>query len=174
MSKVTFITGAVRSGKSGFAVELAKKTKAKVVFLATCRADDNEMRKRVSKHKRSRPKTWTTIEEYIDLASVIKDLSSHQVLIIDCLTLWVSNLLTIGLKPRQISKAIKEFLAALKAAKVSIIIVSNEVGWGIVPANKMVRDFRDISGKLHQEVAKISDRVYLMVSGIPLKVKGEN
>ena len=170
MKKTVFITGAVRSGKSSYAVKLAKDQKTVVLFLATCIPADSEMKQRVKKHKNSRPKTWKTIEEPIEIAKVISKLKSNEVLIIDCLTLWVSNLLMANNSKPKIQKYIKDLLTALKKNKGQVIIVSNEVGWGIVPENKLARDFRDIIGTLHQRVAKISDEVYLMVTGIPVSI----
>ncbi|MFH2137369.1 MAG: bifunctional adenosylcobinamide kinase/adenosylcobinamide-phosphate guanylyltransferase [Candidatus Omnitrophota bacterium] len=170
MKKVILVTGSVRSGKSSYAVNLAKATKAKVSFLATCQPQDAEMKKRVKKHKNSRPKSWKTIEEPIEISKVISKLKINEVLIIDCLTLWISNLLLSGLTEKEILKNIKEFVTVLKESKASIIIVSNEVGWGIVPDNKLARIFRDIIGTAHQIIAKVSDEVYLMIAGIPVRI----
>jgi len=173
MKKTVFITGAVRSGKSSLALKLAKASCKQVVFLATCKPQDAEMKKRVHKHKQSRPKTWKTIEEDINVPALIRKFKTEKELIIlDCLTLWVSNLLCSGCKEKEILKKIDDLLSALKKTKATVIIVSNEVGWGIVPDNEMARIFRDIMGIAHQKVAKISDEVYLVVSGMMLKMKG--
>ena len=172
MKKIVFITGPVRSGKSNFAVKLAKQWGKEVVFLATCRPADNEMHKRVKKHKKNRPKEWKIIEEEIDISSIIKNYRKDSLIIIDCITLWISNLLLSGLKEKKIMKKINEFIDMLKKAKSSIIIVSNEVGWGIVPDNELARFFRDIIGIVHQKISKLSDEAYLVISGITLKIKG--
>ena len=172
MKKIVFITGPVRSGKSNFAVKLAKKWGKKVIFLATCRPADNEMRKRIKKHKKSRPGEWKVIEENIDISPVIKNTGKDKLVIIDCITLWLSNLLLSGLKEKKITKKINEFLLMLKKTKSSIVIVSNEVGWGIVPDNELSRIFRDIIGIAHQKISEVSHEVYLLVSGIALKIKG--
>lgn len=175
MKKIIFIIGAVRSGKSRFALQLAKQKagagRAGVVFLATCRPKDREMKERVRRHKISRPSSWQTIEEPLDIAAAIKRVKGEKVIILDCLTLWLSNLLCAGAGEKEMLKKTKELAAAALGAKCSLIIVSNEVGWGIVPENKMARLFRDIAGTAHQELAKICDEVYLMVAGISLKVK---
>lgn len=171
MKKIIFITGAVRSGKSRFAVKLAKKSGQRVVFIATCRPGNEEMDKRISRHRKERPLDWETVEEHIDLASVIKKFRKNQLVIIDCITLWISNLLLSGQKSGFISGIIRQFLAALRETPASVIIVSNEIGWGIVPDNKLSRDFRDLIGAVHQKIAKSGDEIYLMVSGIPLKIK---
>jgi adenosylcobinamide kinase/adenosylcobinamide-phosphate guanylyltransferase len=171
MKKIIFITGSVRSGKSNFAVKFAKSSKKKVVFLATCRPLDDEMKKRVKKHRKTRPKTWKTIEEHMDIASIIKKLEKNEIILIDCLTLWISNLLLSRFSEREIFKKIKEFIMTVKEANCSIIMVSNEVGWGIVPDNKLSRLFRDIAGTLHQKIAKVCDEVYLTVAGIPIEIK---
>ena len=172
MKKIVFITGSVRSGKSDFAVKLAKQWGKDVIFLATCKPADNEMRKRVKKHKKSRPGEWKVIEENIDISSVIKNTKKDKLVIIDCITLWVSSLLLSGLKEKKIIEKINEFTDTLKKTKLPLVIVSNEVGWGIVPDNEISRIFRDIIGIAHQKISKVSQEVYLLVSGIALKIKG--
>lgn len=171
MKKIVFITGGARSGKSAFAVARAKKSKGGVIFLATGKPADSEMRARVRKHKRSRPRAWRTVEEDINIAAVISKLEKEQVVIIDCLTLWLSNLLLSGRGEEEILKKVKEFIAALKNTASSVIIVSNEVGGGVVPENKLARAFRDIVGIAHQRIVKVSDEAYFVVCGIPLPLK---
>jgi len=173
VKKIIFITGAVRSGKSSLALKLAKVSCKQVVFLATCKPQDAEMKKRVCKHKQLRPQTWKTIEEDINIPDVIQKFKTPKKLIIlDCLTLWVSNLLCTGCKEKEVLKRIDDLLRAIKKTKATLIIVSNEVGWGIVPDNEMARIFRDIMGIAHQKMAKISDEAYLVISGMTLKMKG--
>ncbi|MCK5708231.1 MAG: bifunctional adenosylcobinamide kinase/adenosylcobinamide-phosphate guanylyltransferase [Candidatus Aureabacteria bacterium] len=174
MKRIIFITGSVRSGKSDLAVRLAKERSKKVVFLATCKPADDEMRERVDKHKKERPKDWGTIEEEKEIASVIANSKADQTIIIDCLTLWISNLLMSGLTEQEIKEKIGELIDALQKTYSTTILVSNEVGWGIVPENKIARMFRDIMGRLHQRIGCVSDEVYLVVSGIPMTIKGEN
>jgi adenosylcobinamide kinase / adenosylcobinamide-phosphate guanylyltransferase len=171
MRKIVFVTGPVRSGKSSFAVELAKKTKQKVVFIATCRPLDEEMKARVSKHRETRPKEWETREEELNIASVLKSAGPSKTVIIDCITLWVSNLLMRGFEENKLKEEIIALVSTLRKIKSSVIIVSNEVGWGIVPDNGISRAFRDIIGLAHQEICAASDEAYLMVCGIPVKLK---
>ncbi len=172
MNKITFVLGGARSGKSSYALDLAKKQKGKIAFLATCQALDKEMEKRIALHKNSRPSHWQSFEEPRDIEKVLRNSgNSFDLIIIDCLTLWVSNLLLARNSQAQIEAKIGAVLSAAKKVKAKIIFVANEVGLGIVPANKLGRDFRDIAGKVNQITAKNSDRVFFMVSGIPWRIK---
>ena len=140
-----------------------------VLFLATCFPHDDEMKRRVGEHKKNRPEDWKTIEEEKDILPILKGCKSD-VIIIDCLTLLVSNLLLAG---DDVEGAIKEVAEFLKEAKWTAIIVSNEVGCGIVPENELARKFRDIAGWANKLLARYADEVYFMVSGIPMKIKEE-
>lgn len=173
MSKIIFILGGARSGKSSFALKLAKEEKnKKVAFVATGEPFDNEMKQRISLHKKSRPGPWETFEEPYNLSKLLnKKAAVFDILIIDCLTLFVSNLLLKGNSEKGIIKEMNKVLSILKAAKAKSIIVSNEVGLGIVPDNKLSRDFRDVAGKINQSVAQSADEVFFIVSGLPMKVK---
>ena len=168
MKKIIFITGGARSGKSQYAVKIAKETGEEVTFVATCIPADNEMRQRIEEHKKARPSGWHTVEEGLNLPEAIAKIATP-VIILDCLTLWVSNLM--GAK-RDVEEASKELFDALKKVKGTAIIVSNEVGDGIVPNNRLARKFRDIAGVVNQWMAQVADEVYLMVVGIPVKIKG--
>ena len=171
MDKVIFILGGARSGKSHFAVNMAKNAK-KVAFIATCLPQDKEMKRRVALHKKTRPAHWQTFEEPEEIPILLKKIGSRfEVIIIDCLTLLVSNFMLKDLKGNSIENRIKEMLSVLRKIKAKSIIVSNEVGLGIVPVNKLARNFRDIVGRVNQIVAEESDEVLFMISGIPLKVK---
>lgn len=171
MSKITLILGGARSGKSSYALSLAKQHK-KVAFIATCQGLDKEMQERIRLHKKSRPKHWETFEEPRDLAKLLGKMhNSFDCIIIDCLTLLVSNLIFYGNSQKQILKKIEELLVVLKKKKVRAILVSNEVGLGLVPVNKLAREFRDIAGRVNQLVAQDADEVFFTVSGIPLKIK---
>ncbi|MCX5701177.1 MAG: bifunctional adenosylcobinamide kinase/adenosylcobinamide-phosphate guanylyltransferase [Candidatus Omnitrophica bacterium] len=173
MNKITLILGGARSGKSKYALKLAGKYK-KVAFVATCQGKDKEMLERIRLHKEVRPKNWKTFEEPKDLVKLlVKIKDSFDCVIIDCLTLLVSNLILSGNKEESILKKIKELLLALNKGKTKIILVSNEVGLGLVPINKLGRDFRDVAGKVNQLVAEKASEVYFMVSGLALKVKKE-
>jgi len=171
MGKIILILGGARSGKSTHAVSLAKKHK-KVAFVATCQPLDKEMKERIRLHKEARPENWKTFEEPRDLNSLlIKMGDTFDCILIDCLTLLVSNLVLAGYKKKDITEKIEAMLATLKKKKAMVIMVSNEVGLGLVPANKLGRDFRDIAGKVNQIAAKEANKVFFIVSGIPLEIK---
>ena len=172
MGKITFILGGARSGKSTHAVILAKKHR-KVAFIATCQPLDKEMHERIQLHKEARPKNWKTFEEPKDIEGLLRKIGNEfECVIIDCLTLLVSNLILDGYKKEEILKKIEAMLIILRKKKAMVIMVSNEVGLGLVPANRLGRDFRDIAGKVNQAAAKEADEVFFTVSGIPMKIKG--
>lgn len=173
MGKITFIIGGARSGKSQYALKLAKEEKAKnVAFIATAKPLDSEMKKRIELHKKKRPKYWRTFQEPQNVSGLLKKSSNKfELILIDCLTLLISNLLLANLKQDNIEEEARKILSALKKTKASSIIVSNEVGLGIVPENKLARDFRDIAGRINQLVAEKSDEVFFLVSGIPWRIK---
>lgn len=175
-SKVVFITGGARSGKSSFALNEAEKTTGHKVYIATAEALDDEMTERIEKHKRERGEEWRTVEEPLDLDRAVRSLEDHvAVVLIDCLTLWTSNMMIKYKNDRSaIDELIEVFIDSIMTLKdrTAVYIVSNEVGMGIVPDNPMSRAFRDLAGRLNQRVATASDEVYLVVSGIPLKIKG--
>lgn len=174
MGKLVFIIGGSRSGKSSLAVALAKSMPKKKVFIATCIPKDAEMKRRVVLHRRSRPSSWRTIEAADGLASALrKEVKSDIVIIVDCLTLFVSLLMMKGIKEDKIKEEVGKIVKIVKAAKATTIIVSNEVGCGLVPENKLGRNFRDIAGICNQIVAAGADEVNCMVCGIPIKIKGE-
>jgi len=172
--KMIFLTGGARSGKSRFATELAARLGKTVIFVATCVPQDKEMKRRVALHRQSRPKNWKTIEEPLELSSTLKAISPKKttVVIIDCLTLLLSNLMIAGTTERKILREMEKIVKEIKRYEFSTIIVSNEVGSGIVPENKLARDFRDIAGKINQFMARQSDEAYAMISGFPIKLKG--
>lgn len=171
--KIIFITGGARSGKSGYAVGLAKKNYRKVVFIATAEPGDGEMIERIRKHRVSRPAHWKVIEEGRDIGASLRCIRRRfDVVLIDCLGIWISNLMGENLKDREIEKKIKDFVRTVLKTSSDIIIVSNEVGSGIVPDNPLARRFRDLLGLANQEIAMVSDEVFLMISRIPVKIKG--
>lgn len=164
--------GGARSGKSSYAQELAGKIGGKVAFIATCRAEDPEMKKRVTAHKDTRPRRWKTFEEPHDPARLLETINQgYGVVIIDCLTLLVSNLMAKRHKPEAIRSRILKLFKALKKIEAQSIIVSNEVGLGIVPANRLARNFRDVAGRVNQIAARESQRVFFLVSGLPWRIK---
>ncbi len=173
MSKMTFILGGARSGKSRYAAEIAKNLRKNTVFIATATALDEEMKERIRLHKISRPKEWDLIEEPMNLSGVILGLKTiYDVAIIDCVGLWVSNLLMANITDKAIEKRIKELTASILKAKASlVIIVSNEVGGGIVPGDPLSRRFRDLVGLANQIIAAKADEVIMMQAGIPVKIK---
>jgi adenosylcobinamide kinase / adenosylcobinamide-phosphate guanylyltransferase len=173
MNKITLILGGARSGKSNYALSLAKKYR-KVAFIATCQGRDKEMCERIKLHKETRPKHWETFEEPKELAKLMEKInSSFDCILIDCLTLLVSNLVLAGDKQGQVLKKVKELLSVLSKKKAKIILVSNEVGLGLVPVNKLGREFRDIAGKINQVVASEVGEVLFMVAGLPMNIKGK-
>lgn len=172
MGKIIFILGGARSGKSSYATKLAKGLGKKVAFIATCQPLDKEMRKRIALHKERRSVNWQTFEEPLGLSSLLKKNSTKfEVFLIDCLTLLVSNLLLKNFKENTIEGEINKILSILKKTKAKSIIVSNEVGLGIVPKNHLGRRFRDLAGRINQMVAEKSDEVFFLVSGIPWRIK---
>jgi adenosylcobinamide kinase / adenosylcobinamide-phosphate guanylyltransferase len=171
MGKITLILGGARSGKSSFALSLAKKY-GKVAFVATCDGLDREMRERIKKHKVSRPRHWTTFEKNKDIASALDSMQNNfDCIIVDCLTLWVSNLLLAKNKEEKILQEAAAMLVRLRKKNGRAILVSNEVGLGLVPANKLGRKFRDIAGRVNQLAAQEADEVFFTISGIPAKIK---
>jgi len=175
LSFLIFITGGARSGKSKLALQLAERAGRKVAFIATARAGDDEMAERILLHKKSRPKEWTTIEEPKDVPSALTEVADHDLVIIDCLTLLLSNLMlednSLDETGRILNK-MEDLVKASRSFKGTVIVVSNEVGMGIVPENELARKFRDLAGRANQIMANAADEVYLCVSGIPVKLKG--
>jgi len=167
------VTGGARSGKSNFALKLAEKLEGKGLFLATAEALDEEMGQRIQRHRKQRGNRWNTIEEPIYLGKALRPiLGLYNTIVVDCLTLWMSNLLGKYLDHEEkITEVTDDFLACMVEFKGTIIVVSNEVGMGIVPSNRSTRIFRDMAGQLNQKVAQIADEVYLIVSGLPLQLK---
>jgi len=174
--KITFVIGGARSGKSSFALREAEKISGPKAYIATAQALDDEMKERIRKHKDERGAGWDTLEEYLNVADLISEVSSkYGVIVLDCLTLWLSNLLC---NNPDVKKEIENLTEALKSLSLGtchlsqVFIVSNEVGMGIVPENKLARQFRDLAGMLNQKVAEVADEVYLVTAGIPVKIKG--
>lgn len=180
MASITLILGGARSGKSSYAQSLAEETGRTVTFLATAQALDDEMSMRIQKHKVERPAHWQTHEVPLDIAAHIKEIQS-EVVILDCITLLLSNLLMEFVKDdlveealfmQAVQKEIKELLSATRASKHDWLIISNEVGLGLVPPYQMGRVYRDGLGWANQTLAREADKVIFMVAGIPLFVKG--
>ena len=174
MATITIITGGVRSGKSSFALSLAKQYKGKKAFVATALAIDHEMKLRIKKHRRSRGRHFTTVEEPCELGRAIKHIDgSVSVVVVDCLTVWLGNLFyNYDGDEKKVLERVRLFTKVLKKTAVDCIIVTNETGWGIVPENELSRKFRDVAGYVNQAVARMADAVYLLCCGIPVKIKG--
>lgn len=173
MQKFIFILGGVRSGKSRYAIELAKSLSREVAYIATCTNPDKEMEARIKLHRKVRPKYWKIVEESRDISFALNKLKNkYDAVIIDCLGLLVSNLLSDDLKDGEILKNVKKLVQDISNNRATTILVSNEVGSGIVPENLLARRFRDLLGLANQLFAKEADEVVLMQSGLPLKIKG--
>jgi adenosylcobinamide kinase / adenosylcobinamide-phosphate guanylyltransferase len=173
MKHITLITGGARSGKSSRALELAATAGAgRRYFIATAEALDAEMAARIEHHRRTRPTDFETLDAPIEIASAVRSIEGKAVVaVIDCLTLWVSNLMLKYASDEEILAAADGLAAALTQARFASIIVTGEVGMGIVPENASARRFRDLLGWTNQKIAATADEVILMVSGCELKLK---
>jgi adenosylcobinamide kinase/adenosylcobinamide-phosphate guanylyltransferase len=177
------ITGGARSGKSRFAQELAGRSGESVLFVATAVAGDEEMRHRIEEHKRARPAGWRTLEITTHIGSQIEQKSGGAgVVIVDCITLLVNNIFSqysdetgeqidATLTEKRVTEEISELIECINHVDASFIIVTNEVGMGLVPANRVGRLYRDLLGKANQLLAQRADEVYLMAAGLPLQIK---
>ncbi|MBU0480909.1 MAG: bifunctional adenosylcobinamide kinase/adenosylcobinamide-phosphate guanylyltransferase [Proteobacteria bacterium] len=176
MAEIILITGGARSGKSRHAQQLAEKRKGKRLFVATCPVTDDEMQQRIERHRFDREDCgWQTIEETVDLQGVLNGNREYEVVLIDCLTLWINNLLFTDAGNSLDDEALKERVRGILEAAVIrpgvVILVTNEVGMGIVPENLLARRYRDLVGRCNQEVAAVADKVVLVTCGIPMTVK---
>lgn len=172
--RVILITGGCRSGKSRFALDYANRHYLKKVYLATCEPLDEEMVRRIELHRKARGQEWQTIEEPIAVVDRVRQLGEKdQVILVDCITLWLSNLLMRWEDEAKIMKEVEQFLETVHKHPSSFIFVSNEVGMGIVPVEPIARRFRDLAGTVNQRIGEVADTVVLMVSGIPLFLKGK-
>jgi adenosylcobinamide kinase/adenosylcobinamide-phosphate guanylyltransferase len=177
MSKLIFITGGARSGKSSYAQKLADTLGGKRAFVATCPPLDGEMVYRIKRHQKERGPDWVTLEAPEDLVSAFNTTPTCDVYLLDCLTLWINNLM---FRAQESDNVISEDDAAARChglielwARVSytVIVVSNEVGMGIVPADASTRRYRDLVGRANQVIARAADEAWLMSSGIPVRLK---
>lgn len=167
---ISLVLGGARSGKSRHAEALCRAAGGERLYVATAEIRDEEMRERIERHRAERDGDgWITIEEPRDLAGLIaRETAPGRVLLVDCLTIWLTNIL---LADADIEQETDALVAVLKDAEGPVVLVANEVGYGIVPDNKLARDFRDHAGILNQKVAAIADRVALVVAGIAMAVK---
>lgn len=167
--KLTFILGGASSGKSRFAEGLITDTGAPRVYIATSQAHDSEMSDRIRAHQKDRGESWRTIESPLDVVTALADVRENEVALLDCATMWLSNHM---LAEHDIEAETLQLLNALAACKGRVVVVSNEVGTGIVPENALARRFRDAQGKLNQKIAAQADLAVLVVAGLPVTLKG--
>jgi len=171
MGRIVLIGGGARSGKSRFASDYATQLGSRRLFVATATAGDEEMRWRIAQHREERGDAFTTREEPIDLVAVLRSETSFDVVVIDCLTLWLSNLLIEGLSNSDIEQRVSNLIDALAVTEAHIIAVTNEVGLGIVPEHALARRFRDLAGRVHQRIAGAADELYFGAMGCMLRLK---
>lgn len=170
--KQTLILGGVRSGKSRLAEKLALESQLPVTYLATATAQDEEMRQRIATHREQRPNHWQVVEESLQLATALSSVTSGQCILLDCLTLWLTNLLLAD-DSSVFAQEREAFLSVLPTLENRLIIVSNETNMGITPMGELSRRYCDEAGRLHQELAQHCDQVILTVAGLPHVLKGE-
>lgn len=185
MGRLILITGGVRSGKSSYAEERAISMGEKILYIATASGFDDEMRERIRQHRLRRPSSWETLEAFKDFGSVLPALlEGIDGALLDCMTIMVTNIMLqedvdwecpgtgeINLIEKQVMAQVDELLTVIKDREIPFIIVTNELGMGLVPPYALGRAMRDIAGRVNQKLAKSADEVYLCVSGIPIKIK---
>ncbi|AKS45088.1 adenosylcobinamide kinase /adenosylcobinamide-phosphate guanylyltransferase [Octadecabacter temperatus] len=170
LPKFTFVLGGAASGKSSFAESLCFQSTRSRVYIATAQAFDDEMRAKVSAHRSQRGSDWLTLEAPLDVAGALAARTPEEIVLIDCATLWLSNVL---LEQKDTAAAVAALLAAIATCPAKIIVVSNEVGHGIVPDNALARQFRNAQGRLNQSIAAQADLVVTVIAGLPQILKGD-
>jgi len=172
VKETILVIGGCRSGKSSHALYLAEQISGQKIFIATCMPQDKEMEQRVLRHRQQRSSAWETLEVPFFLPEAIhKNSTNGHVILVDCLTLWINNLILNDDQPDTIDDHIQNLTRSIEESDCPVILVSNEVGTGIVPENKLARLFRDITGFANQKIAACVNRVIWMVAGIPVKIK---
>jgi adenosylcobinamide kinase / adenosylcobinamide-phosphate guanylyltransferase len=166
---LTLVIGGARSGKSAFAERLITATARPRRYVATAEVRDTEMQDRIARHQRDRGKDWITVEAPLDLPAALAGAQDSEAVLIDCATLWLTNHMLAG---NDIAAESRALVAALKACPAPVVLVSNEVGWGIVPENALARRFRDEQGRLNQRLAAEAGLVVTVIAGLPLALKG--
>jgi len=167
-----FITGGRRSGKSAHALKLAEQIGEKRLYIATAQALDDEMKERIERHRKERGDGWETLEEPIHVARALNSAGDYDVILLDCLTLWLCNIMDDEESDAKVLERIGKLVEACNTCDDPIVVISNETGSGIIPDNTMSRRFSDMAGIMNQKMAAAADRVILTVSGIPLTIKG--
>jgi len=171
LGKKILITGGIKSGKSRFALQIAREIeKGEKIFIATARPIDREMEDKIGRHRKERKSDFKTMEVPIRLGEALKEVNPSSTAVIDCLTLWLSNLF-FEVKGEDKTREIESFIRALGEFGGNVIIVSNEVGWGIIPGEEISRRYESELGSLNQKVAQVCDEVYVLISGVPLRIK---
>ncbi len=179
MSEFIFVTGGRRSGKSSYALELAESMGEKRLYVATAEPLDDEMKERIARHREERGDGWDTTEEPIDIVNILDHSKKYNVILIDCLTLWLCNIMhngEAGGEPSDetIMKHIHSLADSCTSSNTDVIAVTNELGLGVIPSDPLSRRFTDLAGIMNQRMAAAADRVVITVSGIPLTIKAEN
>lgn len=169
--KRILIGGGVRTGKSAYAVSLARRLGERRAFVATAQAVDDDMRDRIAHHRRERGLDFTTIEEPIELVTTLRRLSAIDVVVIDCLTVWIANLLVQGVAESVVATRIDDLASLLASSPFHTIMVTNEVGMGVHPESVLGRTFRDVVGRAHQRLARDADEIYFAALGIILRLQ---
>lgn len=170
LPRLSLVIGGARSGKSAFAEKIVTSQGLDPIYLATAQAWDDEMRARIDAHRARRDVRWRTIEAPLDLPDALLGLAPSQVALVDCATLWLSNVM---LAERAVTDEVARLLDALARAPAPVVVVSNEVGWSIVPENALARAFRDAQGRLNQDLAERAGLVVAVMAGLPLALKGQ-
>jgi adenosylcobinamide kinase/adenosylcobinamide-phosphate guanylyltransferase len=170
LPRLSLILGGAASGKSAFAETLVRGTGLRQIYVATAQVYDDEMADKVTRHREQRGDQWTTIEEPINIASTLAKAVVDDIILIDCATLWLTNLI---LGDYDVAVHTQTLFAAIDTCPASVVIVSNEVGQGIVPDNALSRQFRNAQGKLNQDIAAKSDLVVAVMAGLPVVLKGQ-
>ncbi|HEX9298141.1 MAG TPA: bifunctional adenosylcobinamide kinase/adenosylcobinamide-phosphate guanylyltransferase [Polyangiaceae bacterium] len=169
--RIVLIGGGTRSGKSSFAVELGQSFGERRAFVATARPTDEEMRARIDRHRRDRQDTYTTFEETLDLPTAVRSLVGYEVVVIDCLTLWLSNLLLRRDSAEAILERVDDLVRVLQERHFHTVLVTNEVGMSVHPGTALGRAFVDICGFAHQRLARAADEVYLAILGTVIRIR---
>lgn len=172
MAKIIFITGGARSGKSRLAESIARNFGAPLCYIATGQAGDTGMAERIAEHRTRRGDIWQTIEEPLELVRAISSRNGqYGAMLVDCITLWLTNLLLLHNEPGTVLREVSMLAESFPHLETHLILVSNEVGMGIVPDNALARTFRDLAGKANEILAEAADEVHVVFSGIPLRLK---